>query len=175
MTIKELMRLNKADSARNKGNVKSALVLRLFRLANYVYEMKNKNKMLYALGAPYLVLYRILVEWLLCIELPFGCRVGPGLIIDHGQALIVNKNTIIGDNCRLRNSTTIGCKIGPDGLTQLPSPKIGNNVDVGANSVVLGDISIGDNVIIGAGSVVVKDVPSNSVVAGNPAKVIKNL
>lgn len=40
---------------------------------------------------------------------------------------------------------------------------------------IIGDITIGDNVIVGAGSVVTKDVPSNCIVAGNPAKVIKTL
>ena len=51
-------------------------------------------------------------------------------------------------------------------------PSIGDNVSLGANVNILGDITIGDNVVIGAGSVVVKDVPSNCVVAGNPAKII---
>ena len=49
---------------------------------------------------------------------------------------------------------------------------IGNNVFIGANTTVLPNVTIGDNVIIGAGSVVSKDIPSNSVAAGNPAKVI---
>jgi acetyltransferase-like isoleucine patch superfamily enzyme len=50
--------------------------------------------------------------------------------------------------------------------------KIGDNVFLGANSVVLPGITIGNNVIIGAGSVVTKDIPSDSVYAGNPAKFI---
>lgn len=50
--------------------------------------------------------------------------------------------------------------------------KIGNNVFIGADSIVLCNTRIGDNVIIGAGSVVTKDVPSNSVYAGNPARYI---
>ncbi|MBQ8019953.1 MAG: serine acetyltransferase, partial [Paludibacteraceae bacterium] len=54
-------------------------------------------------------------------------------------------------------------------------PTIGNNVSIGANATIIGDITIGDNVIIGAGAVVVKDVPQYSVVVGNPARVIKTL
>lgn len=54
-------------------------------------------------------------------------------------------------------------------------PTIGNNVSLGANVTIIGDICIGNNVIIGAGSVVVKDVPDNCVIAGNPAKIIKLL
>lgn len=51
--------------------------------------------------------------------------------------------------------------------------KIGNNVFVGANSVIAKPVTIGNNVVIAAGSVVTKDIPSNSLVGGVPAKVIK--
>ncbi len=53
--------------------------------------------------------------------------------------------------------------------------KIGNNVFIGAYSIILPNVKIGDNVIIGANSVVTKNVPSNTVVAGNPAKEICSL
>ena len=52
---------------------------------------------------------------------------------------------------------------------------IGDNVFIGMNSIILKDVNIGDNVIIGAGSIVTKNIPSNSVVAGNPARVISTL
>ena len=51
-------------------------------------------------------------------------------------------------------------------------PVLGDGVDVGANSVIIGAIKIGDRAVIGAGAVVVKDVPPGAVVAGNPARVI---
>lgn len=56
--------------------------------------------------------------------------------------------------------------------TKLGIVKIGNNVFIGANSIVLCNVRIGDNVVIGANSVVTHDIPSNSVYAGNPAKYI---
>ena len=61
------------------------------------------------------------------------------------------------------------------GYTKIGKVTIGNNVFIGMNSVILKGVSIGDNVIIGAGSIITKDIESNSVVAGNPAKVICTL
>ena len=58
------------------------------------------------------------------------------------------------------------------GYTKIAKTTIGNNVFVGAGSVILPGVTIGDNVVIGAGSVVSKDIESNTVVAGNPAKPI---
>lgn len=50
---------------------------------------------------------------------------------------------------------------------------IGKNVFIGVGAIILRNVTIGENSIVGAGSVVVKDVPANVVVAGNPAKVVK--
>lgn len=58
------------------------------------------------------------------------------------------------------------------GYTKIGRISIGNNVGIGANTIVLPNVQIGDNCIIGAGSVVTKDVPDNTVVAGNPARVM---
>jgi acetyltransferase-like isoleucine patch superfamily enzyme len=52
---------------------------------------------------------------------------------------------------------------------------IGNNVQIGANSIILPGVTIGDNVVIGACSLVNKDIPSNSVAVGNPCKIVKKL
>ena len=58
------------------------------------------------------------------------------------------------------------------GIAKLGRVKIGNHVMVGSKSTILANVQIGDNVVIGAGSVVTKDIPSNSVAAGNPARVL---
>jgi maltose O-acetyltransferase len=58
------------------------------------------------------------------------------------------------------------------GYTKVLNTYIGNNVFIGAGSIVMPGCKIGDNVIIGAGSIVTKDIPENSVYAGNPAKYI---
>ena len=158
------------DWSANRGNIKARIVLLLFRLAQIC---RRAPKLVMILSVPYLVFYRITVEWFLGIELPWNTRVGPGLKLYHGQALVVNDHSVIGANCTLRHSTTIGHKMLPDGTFSV-SPVIGDNVDIGPNVAVIGPVTIGDNVVIGAGSVVVKDLEANGIYAGNPARLIKH-
>lgn len=104
------------------------------------------------------------------IDIPERVIIGKGCQICHGVGLVIHPGTIIGNDVKLHQNTTIGsAKSGGR------PPVIGNNVVIGANCVLLGDINIGNNSIIGAGSIVVKDVPPNSLVVGNPGKVIKHL
>jgi putative colanic acid biosynthesis acetyltransferase WcaB len=155
------------DWRANRRNLKARLVLFSFRLA----QLLGRNLLIKILFCWYLGLYHVLVEWVLGIELPRKLHAGKGLILYHGQSLVVNQAVRIGDNCVLRNSTTIGHKLLPDGSLS-DCPRIGDYVDIGANVCIIGAISIGDHVKIGAGAVVVKDVPSNCVVAGNPARIL---
>ena len=97
--------------------------------------------------------------------------IGEGIRFSHPFATILNAKSI-GKNFSFRNNLTVGNKI--DGAVDA-IPIIGDNVYVGANVCIIGKIRIGDNVIIGAGAVVIKDVPSNCIIAGNPAKIIKRL
>lgn len=90
-----------------------------------------------------------------------------GAYFPHPFATYIHAKRI-GRNFSCRNCTTIG-------KTDYGNPVIGDNVSVGANCVIIGNITIGDNVVIGAGSVIVKDIPSNCVVAGVPARVIREL
>ena len=96
------------------------------------------------------------------------CELLGGVYNPHSYATILNAKRI-GRNFSHRNCTTIGNKI--DGRNDLV-PVIGDNVTLGANVVIIGNITIGNNVIVGAGSVVTKDIPDNSIVVGNPARII---
>src|ERR671913_2053362 len=150
-------------------NIKSRLILVFFRMCHL---LATTNKVTFILGLPILISYRIIVEWILCVEIPFKTKIGKHLVLFHGQGLVINNETTIGDNCTLRQSTTIGNSRMMDNGKFNGSPIIGNNVEIGANSIILGPITIGDNVTIGAGSVIVKSIESNCTVVGNPARVI---
>jgi putative colanic acid biosynthesis acetyltransferase WcaB len=158
-----------SDWSANRGNLKGRLVLFCFRLAAACRRLPAP---LWWLTVPYLIWYELSIVWGLGIELRYKAKVGPGLKLYHGHALVVNDGVVMGARGTLRHSTTIGSKQLPDG-SESACPVLGDDVNVGANAVILGPIQIGDRAVIGAGAVVVKDVPPGAVVAGNPARVIR--
>jgi len=132
----------------------------------------------------------------------YGCTIGDNSRI--GPFVEVQKNAIIGKNCKIQSHTFIceGVEIGDDvfvghGVMFINDPyprstsdtgglqtevdwvvvptKIGNGVSIGSNATIMCGITIGENATIGAGSVVVKDVPADTIVAGNPAKIIRKI
>ena len=90
----------------------------------------------------------------------------------HPVGIVIGMKVQLGDNCEIYQNVTIGTKNTKEFKTA-KYPKIGNNVIIYPNSIIIGDIEIGDNAIIGAGSIVLDSVPKNAIVAGNPARVIK--
>ena len=155
----------------NKGNLKAQYIILFFRFSSF-FEISD-NKFIQILKYPIKFFYKFLVEWMLSVELPPKTRIGKGLKIFHGQALVVNDKTVIGENVILRNGVVIGNIILKDG-SDSKSPIIGNNVEIGSNACIIGDIKIGNNTKIGAGAIVIKDVPDNCIVVGNPARIIPN-
>jgi serine acetyltransferase len=93
---------------------------------------------------------------------------GGGVFLPHWGRIILNATAIGHDLCVFH-----GVTVGNDFSSG--RPRIGSEVFLGAGSIVIGGISVGDNVIVAAGSVVVKDVPSCSLVAGNPARVVRGI
>lgn len=117
------------------------------------------------------IIGRILIppaEW---IEIgPNGGSIKGGLRLLHKASVVIAPHDA-GKNFTVAQGATIGSNLGSNG--KIGAPVIGDNVFVGANAVVVGNITIGDNVVVGAGSIVTKSIPSNCVVVGNPARIIK--
>jgi len=110
----------------------------------------------------------------------YGVHIGEGSNIMSGS--LISNDVVIGKGCILyfNSILTHDCVIGDfveisPNVTILGFANIGNYCQLGAGSIILPKVSIGENVVVGAGAVVTKDIPSNSLVVGAPAKVIKNL
>ena len=104
------------------------------------------------------------------IEIHPSARIGTGFFIDHGMGVVIGETAEIGDFVTLFQGVTLG---GTGKERGKRHPTLGNHVVVGAGAKILGGITIGDNVKIGANSVVLKNVAANSTVIGVPARVIK--
>ena len=107
--------------------------------------------------------------------------IGEGCYFNQGLTMIDDWKIEIGDHCLFGPNVTLcttGHAISPkhrmDGMYSFPI-KIGNNCWIGANVVILPDVTIGDNSVIGAGSIVTKDIPANVIAFGSPCRVYREI
>lgn len=125
---------------------------------------------LWNLGLPFLPRFISHVARLITgIEIHPGATVGQGVFIDHGMGVVIGETAIVGDFSLIYQGVTLG---GTGKETGKRHPTLGTQVVVGAGAKVLGNIQIGNNVRIGAGSVVLRDVPSDCTVVGVPGRVV---
>ena len=98
------------------------------------------------------------------------------LVILDANKVVFGDNVFIGPNCGFYTAGhPLDAETRNKGLEYAKPIKVGNDVWFGGKVVVLPGVKIGNNVVIGAGSVVTKDIPENSIAVGNPCKVIKNI
>ena len=125
---------------------------------------------LYRIGIP--VLPRLISQisrFLTGIEIHPGAQIGEGVFIDHGMGVVIGETAIIGDYCLIYQGVTLG---GTGKESGKRHPTLGENVVVGTGAKVLGNIQMGNNVRIGANSVVLRDVPSDCTVVGIPGRIV---
>jgi putative colanic acid biosynthesis acetyltransferase WcaB len=151
----------------NRGRRKSQVVLALYRLA---VACRCGGGLPGPLGKVYIGFYKVLTNWFMGVELPPETSIGRELRLFHPHAIVLHPEVRIGDRCTLRQCTTLGNVDGVDGPTGAPT--VGDDVEIGAGVLVIGERHIGDGAILGAGAVVVSDVPAGVVVVGNPARPI---
>ncbi len=103
------------------------------------------------------------------IEIHPGAKIGKRFVIDHGAGVVIGETAEIGDDVTIYHGVTLGGTTWNKGKRH---PTISNNVVIGTGAKILGNIKIGENVRIGANSVVVRDVPDHSTVVGIPGKIV---
>jgi len=103
------------------------------------------------------------------IDIHPGARLGRRFFIDHGAGVVIGETAEIGDDVTLYHGVTLGGTTWNKGKRH---PTLGDGVVVGAGAKILGAITLGDQVRVGANSVVVRDVPARRTVVGIPGKVV---
>lgn len=155
------------DCRANSWSLRPCCMVLAYRIAHFCSIWRKKNVINNLWAAPVLVLYRIVTECLFGYEIQAAATIGRRFTIHHGYAVVINKNVVAGDDFVIRHGVTIGNR----GGDSLACPVIGNGVELGANAILIGDITIGHYATIGAGSVVMDSVPDNALVTGEKARV----
>lgn len=105
------------------------------------------------------------------IEIHPGAKIGNNFFIDHGNGVVIGETSEIGNNVTLYQGVTLG---GTRLEEKKRHPTLGNNIIIGAGAKILGPIHIGNNVRVGANSVVTFDIPDDCVVVGVPGRIISD-
>lgn len=106
------------------------------------------------------------------IEINPNTKIGKGFYLGHPFNITINPNVILGENINIHKGVTIGQE---NRGKRKGTPIIGNKVWIGVNSVIVGKIKIGNNVLIAPNTYVNRDIPDNSIVIGNPCKIVENI
>ena len=134
--------------------------IKIFRFRGKIAKLKIK---------PLTFIIDLIFQVVFSCNIPATVKLGKNPIFPHsGLGVVIDKRTIIGNNAKIYQNVTIGWRNGEG------PPIIGNDVLIGAGASVLGKIKIGNNVQIGTNAVVISDVPDNCIAVGVPAKIIKN-
>jgi serine O-acetyltransferase len=120
----------------------------------------------YAFGKPLAFIFHKINAVVCGAVIGVGARFGQRFIILHSVGIVVNSAVVGGDDVVLESGVVIGAEKGK-------SPRLGNRLFVGSGAKILGEVTLGDDVTVGANAVVIKDVPGDVVVAGVPARVVR--
>ncbi len=116
--------------------------------------------------------YRALYEHYMTkygVDIGARAQIGPGFIVRHVGGIAINSNVMIGRDVEILQGVTIGYERRGE---RQGNPVIGDRVWIGSNAIIVGNIKVGNEVLIAPGAFVNFDVPSNSIVIGNPGKIV---
>lgn len=141
---------------------RSVRAVYIYRISSWFYKIKMK---------PIGSLFWSLNVALHSIEISPLAKIGKNFNISHTVGTVIGDGVLIGNGVEVYQNVTLGAK-----KTKVGSeyPRIGDNVTIYPGSIIIGGVNIGNDVVIGANSVVLSDVPSGCTVVGTPAKIISN-
>lgn len=176
MKNRELKELIKADTFRYYGGARKQFLWRI-RNVSLRYTIIQRKAHYYSLKDGFFakikeIWYRYMLNSMsrkYMIQIPYEVTIGKGFNIVHFGRVIVAPSVHIGENVNMFTGVTIGSTV--RGI-RAGVPTIGNCVWIGPNVAIVGKVTIGNNVLIAANSYVNFDVPDNSIVIGNPGKII---
>ena len=164
------------DLFRYEGQRSSNLLVKLKYIFfipgfTYIYFFRKVQLSKYRLSRLfYLIILRI-TSYITHIQIPPTTKIAPGFRIVHFGTIVINPEVIIGKNFNISQGALIGNSQGKNAGT----PIIGDNVCMNANAIIIGNCRIGNNVLIAPDAFVNFDVPDNSIVIGNPGKIIERV
>ena len=115
---------------------------------------------------PLALVVQVINKWFNGCMIGLRASFGPGLVLVHPVGVVINSAVRTGANVWIQSGVVIGENRGK-------SPVLGNNVFIGSGAKVIGGISLGDDVRVGANSVVLNDVANGVTVVGIPARLLK--
>lgn len=104
------------------------------------------------------------------IEIHPGATLGENVFIDHGTGVVIGETAVVGDRVKMYHGVTLGGTGEEKGAKRHPT--IEHDVEIGAQAIVLGDVTVGHNSKIGANAYVDRDIPPYSTAVGMPARII---
>ena len=182
MTEEEKMLLGELYSSKDKELMKKLMNAK--KLCNEynqadIEDIEKRNRIIKKLfsktGNEFAIMPNFYCDYGFNIEIGENFYSNHNLVILDANKVTFGDNVLIGPNCGFYTS---GHPIDKEERREVEFAKpikIGNDVWIGGNVCVMPGVTIGDNVIIGAGSVVTKDIPSNVVAVGNPCKILRNI
>lgn len=174
-SVKNLIALVKSDMFRYRGRTDIKTFLKLIIQENgftatLIYRINRffflrRSRLIYISKT----VYRLIADYHQ-FEMPYRCKIGPGLAVYHLKGLVISPKAVLGKNINLSHQVTIGAK--PKNGTNV-APIFKDSIYIGPGAKIIGDVLVGSGVLIGANAVLTKNAEDNAVMVGIPAKAIR--